>query len=232
MIYHLANGCQAEAMVKLTVNEIHAALLGESRHTGALCTVVRLTGCHRRCTYCDSAYAFHGGEELDVDAVLARVGALGCGRVLLTGGEPLLQDGAPELMAALLDAGREVLLETSGTRGGRPLSDVPAGVCRIVDVKTPGSGVPADQVDWEGLHDLGPDDELKFVCCDRADYEWARDLVRGGGRLPTDVPVSVSPAEGRLAPTELADWVLADRLDVRVQIQLHKMLWPGRDRGV
>ncbi len=219
-------------MPNLLVNEIHAALLGESRHTGTLCAVVRLSGCHRRCSYCDSAYAFNGGREMELDAILAEVDGLDCPRVLVTGGEPLLQDGAPELMAALLATGREVLLETSGTLGARALAEVPPGVRRIVDVKTPGSGVAEDQVDWTGFAVLGADDELKFVCCDRADYEWARDLIRDGARLPADVPVSVSPAEGRLDPGELADWVLADRLDVRFQIQLHKVLWPGRDRGV
>ena len=219
-------------MSPLRVNEIHAALLGESRHTGVPCAVVRLTGCHRRCVYCDSAYAFHEGEPMTVGEVLARVAELGCSRVLVTGGEPLLQDAAPELMAALLADGREVCLETGGTLGARALSEVPAGVCRIVDVKTPGSGVPVDQVDWAGLRDLGPDDEIKIVCCDRADYDWARDLIRGGERLPAGVPVSLSPAEDHLSPTELAEWVLADRLDVRFQIQLHKVLWPGRERGV
>jgi len=216
----------------IQVNEIYCTILGESGAVGKPCAIVRLTGCHRRCTYCDSAYAFHDGVSMSRTDVVARVGELAVGTVLVTGGEPLLQPGCLELLEALLAGGCEILLETSGTLGATPLARVPADVRRIVDVKTPGSGVPADQVDWSGLRDLGPRDELKFVCCDRADYDWARNLVRAGERLPADVPIVFSPAEGRLDPTELAEWIVADRLDVRFQIQLHKVLWPGRVRGV
>ncbi|MBC8425802.1 radical SAM protein [bacterium] len=219
-------------MPTIRVNEICCTILGESSAVGKPCAIVRLTGCHRRCTYCDSAYAFNDGESMSLAEVLARVDELAVGTVLVTGGEPLLQPTCLELLAVLLADGREVLLETSGTLGTTPLAQVPAGVRRIVDVKTPGSGVPADQVDWPGLRALGPRDELKFVCCDRADYDWARDLVHAGERLPADVPIAFSPAEGRLDPTELAEWIVADRLDVRFQIQLHKVLWPGRERGV
>jgi len=219
-------------MSKLQVNEICYTILGESSAVGQPCALVRLTGCHRRCSYCDSAYAFHDGEDMSPAEVLARVDASGAGTVLVTGGEPLLQPTCRELLDVLLADGREVLLETSGTLGAAPLAEVPAGVRRIVDVKTPGSGVPADQVDWAGLRDLGPSDELKFVCCDRTDYDWARDLLGAGDRLPPGVPVVFSPAEGRLEPAALADWIVADRLDARFQIQLHKVLWPGRERGI
>jgi len=150
----------------------------------------------------------------------------------VTGGEPLLQDDGSELMQALLDDGRDVVLETSGTVGARPLSDVPAGVRRVVDVKTPGSGIPAAEIDWDGLASLGADDELKFVCCDRRDYEWARDLIRDGGRLPAATLCTLSPVHGRLDPRTLADWIVEDALNVRFQIQLHKAVWPDRDRGV
>lgn len=215
----------------LQVHEIYRTVLGESRDAGRLCGIVRLTGCHRRCVWCDSAHAFQGGEGLDRDAVLARVGALGVGLVLLTGGEPLLQAECPQLAADLLAAGYDVVIETSGTRGAAPLASLPAGARRVVDVKTPGSGIPAEEIDWEGLAGLGPEDELKFVVGDRADYDWTRRLL-AGGRLPAEPVRTLSPVHGVLDPGELAGWVVADALDVRVQVQLHKVLWPGRDRGV
>ncbi len=219
-------------MLTLQVNEIYYTVLGESSALGLPCTIVRLTGCHRRCSYCDSTYAFTDGSSLTLTEVCARVVELGAERVLVTGGEPLLQQACPDLLRALLADGRRVMLETSGTLGALPLSAVPDGVRRIVDVKTPASGVPAAQLDWRGLRSLCPRDELKFVCCDRTDYEWARDLVREGEKLPAEVPVAFSPADGLLEPTMLAEWIIADKLDVRFQIQLHKVLWPGRTRGV
>ena len=221
-----------EAMTTLLVNEIYYTILGESRAVGSPCAIVRLTGCHRRCSYCDSTYAFDEGSSMTLPDVLARVVELGANRVLVTGGEPLLQQACPDLLRALLADGHEVMLETSGTLGALPLTAVPDDVRRIVDVKTPASGIPAAQVDWRGLMSLGPRDELKFVCCDRADYDWARDLVRGGKKLPAEVPVAFSPAEGLLEPVELAEWIIADKLDVSFRIQLHKVLWPGRARGI
>jgi 7-carboxy-7-deazaguanine synthase len=214
------------------VSEIYRTVLGESQDSGRLCSIVRLTGCHRRCTYCDSAHSFHGGESLDVAEVVERVRLLEASLVLVTGGEPLLQVDGSELMQALLDDGRDVVLETSGTVGARPLSGVPAGVRRVVDVKTPGSGIPEAEIDWDGLASLGAGDELKFVCCDRRDYEWARDLIRDGGRLPAATLCSLSPVHGQLDSRTLADWIVADALNVRFQIQLHKIVWPDRDRGV
>ncbi len=216
----------------LYVREIYPAIMGESRHSGWPCALVRLTGCHRRCVYCDTAYAFQGGEQMTVGAVLARARELGHGMMMLTGGEPLLQTEAVDLMQAALDAGLQVVLETSGTIGVRvPLTAVPAGVSRIVDIKTPGSGIAADQIDWDGIAALGPDDELKLVICDRADYEWARDLVRAG-RLPAGVPVTFSPGHGAMELRDLAGWILADRLPVRFQVQLHKVVWPEAEGGV
>ena len=218
--------------MSLQVNEIYYTILGESRAVGTPCAIVRLTGCHRRCSYCDSAYAFEGGTSMTVPEVCARVAGLDAACVLVTGGEPLRQAACPDLLGALLADGRDVMLETSGTLGALPLASVPAGVRRIVDVKTPGSGIGADQVDWPGFAELGRRDELKFVCCDRDDYVWARDLVRGGERLPDEVPVSFSPAEGRLEPATLAEWIIEDRLAVQFQMQLHKVLWPGRKQGI
>jgi 7-carboxy-7-deazaguanine synthase len=215
----------------LQVSEIYRAILGESVASGHLCAIVRLTGCHRRCRYCDSAHAFHGGTPREVASVVAEALAHGCRTVLVTGGEPLLQRETPALLAALLAAGRRVVLETSGTLGTPGLDTVPPGVTRVVDVKTPGAGLGPDAIDWDGIARLGAGDEVKFVVCDRADYEWARDLVRAGTRLPADACVTLSAAAPGLAPRELAEWILADGLDVRFQLQLHKALWPERERG-
>ncbi len=215
----------------LLVNEIYPAILGESQEAGRFCAIVRLTGCHRRCRYCDTSHAFQGGRTLPVARIVDEVGRLGARTVLVTGGEPLLQAETPALLRALLAAGRRVVLETSGTLGGVGLAAVPPGVRRVVDVKTPGSGISADQIDWEGLRQLGEGDELKFVCCDRADYEWARGLLRAGGLLPAGPCVTFSPCHGELAPRQLAEWLLEDRLDARLQLQLHKLLWPERERG-
>ena len=219
----------------LQVREIYPAIMGESRFSGWPCALVRLTGCHRRCRYCDTAYAFGGGEAMSVDDVRQRVNELGHRLMMLTGGEPLLQGESVDLMAAALADGLTVILETSGTIGAAvALADVPAGVSRVVDVKTPGSGIDADQVDWDGLVALDPDDEIKLVITDRADYEWARDLVTNGpGRsLPRDVPVTFSPGWGDLELRDLAGWILDDRLPVRFQVQLHKVVWPEAEGGV
>ncbi len=219
----------------LLISEIYPAICGESLFSGMPCTLVRLSGCHVRCRWCDSAHAFNGGEKLAVDEVRERVRAQGLRTVLVTGGEPLLQPAVTGLLSALLADGLTVLLETSGTIGPRsavPLRDVPAGVHRIVDLKAPGSGLADEVLDWEGIALLGPGDELKAVLADRRDYEWARDLVRAPGRLPAGVPVSFSPVQDGLSPAELAGWILDDALDVRFQLQLHKVVWPGVARGV
>jgi 7-carboxy-7-deazaguanine synthase len=219
----------------LLVNEIYPAICGESRFIGRPCTLVRLTGCHIRCAWCDSEHSFAGGRSLDVPSILAEVRSHGFGTVLVTGGEPLLQTGVVELLATLVDDGRTVLLETSGTLGHDklvPLKVVPAGVHRIVDLKAPGSGIPAELIDWEGIDDLGSGDEIKIVCSDREDYEWGRDLFRAGDRIPPEAEVTFSPVQGALRPSDLAEWILADGLDVCFQIQLHRAVWPEIDRGV
>ena len=219
----------------LLISEIYRSICGESQFSGRPCTLVRLTGCHVRCGWCDSAHAFNGGEPLAVDSVLARVRELGPRTVLVTGGEPLLQPAVVDLLQALLADGREVLLETSGTVGPRtlvPLAAVPVGVHRIVDLKAPGSGLDPGVIDWAGIAQLGAGDELKAVLADRRDYEWARDLVREAGRLPAGVPVSFSPVQDGLSAADLAQWILEDGLEVRFQLQLHKIVWPGVERGV
>ena len=219
----------------LLVNEIYPAICGESRFIGRPCTLVRLTGCHLRCLWCDSEHSFQGGSSLSVDEILDAVDGHGFGAVLVTGGEPLLQSEVADLMTALLTAGRTVLLETSGTLGpvnALPLDRVPVGVHRIVDIKAPGSGIDPELIDWAGIAGLGALDELKIVCGDRADYEWARDLVQESGRLPAGVRVALSPVQDTLAARQLAEWILEDGLDIYFQLQLHRILWPEIERGV
>jgi 7-carboxy-7-deazaguanine synthase len=211
----------------LRVNEIFHSIQGESTHAGRPCVFVRLTGCNLRCVWCDTAYAFHEGESLAVAEVVERVSAYGCDLVEVTGGEPLLQAEAIDLMGALLARGHEVMLETGGSL---PIDDVPAGVRRIVDVKCPGSG-ESDRNRWENMLTLRAGDELKFVIADRADYEWAVDILSERALLQK-ATILFSAVADRLPAGELARWVLADRLPVRVQLQLHKILWPAAVRGV
>ena len=211
----------------LRVNEIFHSIQGESSRAGQPCTFIRLTGCNLRCVWCDTAYAFHEGESMSVEQVLERVESFGCRLVELTGGEPLLQEESIPLMQALIDRGYAVMLETGGSL---PVDGVPAGVRRIVDIKCPGSGEERRN-HWENLSVLGADDELKFVIADRRDYEWARGQVIDR-QLTATCGVLFSPVQDGLEPGQLADWILADGLGVRLQIQLHKLLWPGVLRGV
>jgi 7-carboxy-7-deazaguanine synthase len=211
----------------LTVNEIFHAIQGESTHAGRPCVFVRLTACDLRCTWCDTPYAFTEGRKMSVDEVLTTVAGYGCPLVEITGGEPLLQDEVYELMDRLLADGRTVMLETGGHR---PIDRVPAQVRKIVDVKCPGSG-EVDRNHWANLDQLAPHDEVKFVIADRADYEFARDVV--SRRLASrEKTILFSPVHGTLDPKTLSEWVLADKLPVRVQLQLHKFIWTPETRGV
>ena len=212
----------------VVVKEVYLSLQGESSHQGLLCSFVRLTGCHLRCRYCDSAFAFSGGERLTVSEVVARVLALGAPRVEVTGGEPLLQPGVYPLMEALLAAGLTVLLETSGAIDTRL---VPAGVHRIVDVKTPSSG-EADRNRLPALEQLTALDEVKFVIGSREDYQWSVALVRRLGLAERPAGVLFSTVFGALEPRQLAVWCIEDRLPVRFQLQQHKYLWSPDARGV
>ena len=213
---------------ELLVNELFLSIQGESTHAGRTCFFVRLTGCHLRCTWCDTAYAFTEGSKKTVAEVVAEVAAHGCLLVEITGGEPLLQDDVYPLMSELLARGMTVLLETGGHIS---VDHVPAGILKIVDVKCPSSGESA-RTDWSNLTALGPRDEVKFVIQDRADYEYARSVV-GERRLEAACgAVLFSPVHGVLAPKDLAAWVLADRLMVRVQLQVHKYIWGAEARGV
>ena len=214
-------------MTRLRVIEIFSSIQGESHWAGYPCTFVRLAGCNLDCVYCDTRYAREGGIEMSLEEILREVDARGQGTVEVTGGEPLLQSGTPALLEALLETGCRVLLETNGSL---PLDPVPKGVHVVMDLKAPGSGM-AERNLWENLRKLGPSDEVKIVCRDRRDYEWALEMVRGRG-LEGHLRVSLSPVWGELDPAQLAEWMLRDRLDARLQIQLHRVLWPERDRGV
>lgn len=212
----------------LTINEIFHSIQGESTRAGDRCVFVRLTACDLRCSWCDTPYAFHEGRKMSVDDVMAEVEAYGCPLVEITGGEPLLQEGVYDLMERLLAAGHTVLLETGGHR---PIDRVPAEVVKIVDVKCPGSR-EADKNHWANLDRLAPHDEVKFVVLDRADYEFARDVVTRAQLPSRAAAILFSPVHDVLDPKTLSEWVIADRLPVRVQLQLHKLIWSPTTRGV
>ncbi len=213
----------------MRITEIFHSIQGESSHAGRPCVFVRTTGCNLRCTWCDTEYAFHGGREMTVDEIVEEVERVGgdCRLVELTGGEPLLQHDIGELAADLLAAGFTVLCETSGSL---PVTRLPNEVIKIVDLKCPGSG-EVEANDWDNLDRLDPArDELKFVIMDRSDYEWAVRQLRG--RALDRFVVHFSPEHDSMDRRELAEWVLADRLPVRIQLQLHKFIWEPTARGV
>ncbi len=215
------------AAPSLLVHEIYASVQGESTWAGVPCIFVRTTACHLRCSYCDTAHAFHHGAVMSVDDVVAKVSAFGIPLVELTGGEPLLQKHAPTLITRLLDAGHTVLVETSGAVG---IAGLDPRVHLIVDVKTPGSG-EHERHRWDDLPLLVPGkDELKFVIVDEADYAWAKEAVRTRP-IPAGVTVLFSPAAATMSPVWLAERIVADRLPVRFQLQMHKVLW-GDKSGV
>lgn len=211
----------------LHLSEIFISLQGEGTRAGRPCVLVRLAGCNLRCRWCDTRYAFDEGTPTAVQAVLDRVAELHCPLVELTGGEPLLQPDSLELLRRLADAGYEVLLETSGERDIAP---VDPRVVRIVDVKCPGSGM-AERNRWENLEQLRPHDEVKFVLAGSEDYDYARDVIARYD-LARRCTVLMGAVAGELDPAELAAWIVRDRLPVRLQVQLHRILWPGADRGV
>jgi len=211
----------------LKVNEVFFSIQGEGTRAGEPCVFVRLTGCPLRCVWCDTAYAFHEGQTRNEDDVAAEIAGYPCRMVELTGGEPLAQPAAFPFITRLLDDGWKVLVETSG----HVLIDrLDERAVAILDVKAPGSGETA-RMEWKNLELLKPKDEAKFVIKDRADYEWSRELVRER-RLHERCPVLFSPVHGALEPGVLARWVLDDGVPARVQVQLHKYLWPGVERGV
>jgi 7-carboxy-7-deazaguanine synthase len=210
---------------RLKITETFVSIQGEADAVGWPTLFIRLTGCPLRCVYCDTQYAFHGGAWRTLDELLALAADSGVRHICVTGGEPLAQKACLELLAALCDGGYAVSLETSGALDVAP---VDPRVSRVVDLKTPDSGEAARNR-LDNLDVLNARDQLKFVLRSRSDYEWARELLRGRDRPPCQV--LFSPSWGELDPRELAEWILADRLDVRLQVQLHKVLWgnePGR----
>ena len=212
----------------LTINEIFHSIQGESTYAGVPCVFVRLTGCDLRCTWCDTPYAFTEGRKMTVDAVVAEVRGYGCPLVELTGGEPLLQEDVYPLMTALLASGMRVLVETGGHVS---VARVPAGVVKVIDVKCPASG-ESGRNHWPNLDQLTPADQVKFVIQDRADYEFARQVIARHQLDARCEAVLCSPAHDVLAPRDLASWILADNLPVRLQLQVHKYIWGAHARGV
>jgi 7-carboxy-7-deazaguanine synthase len=209
----------------LRVSEIFHSIQGESTRVGLPTTFVRLTGCPLRCVWCDTKYAFAGGTAMTIAGVLARVALIGCSTVCVTGGEPLAQKACLPLLTALCDAGYSVSLETSGALD---IAAVDQRVSRIVDLKAPDSG-ESDQNLWSNVDQLTDRDELKLVLASEADYLWAKSVV-ATRRLAERCPVLLSPVTGSLDPAQLVEWILRDRLPVRLQLQLHKVIW-GSEKG-
>ncbi|MBI5583926.1 MAG: radical SAM protein [Deltaproteobacteria bacterium] len=213
----------------LRVNEIFYSIQGESSFAGRPCVFIRLTGCNLRCAYCDTRYAYEAGEAISIEVLLEKVAAYRCPLVEITGGEPLLQAETPPLIRRLLDAGYRVLLETNGSRN---ISLVDDRCTRILDIKCPASG-EAQNNDLGNLNRLSARDEIKFVLSDRGDYDFAKGImVRNDFPLGLIEEIHFSSVPGKLAPKTLAEWILADRLPVRLHLQLHKLIWGPEARGV
>jgi 7-carboxy-7-deazaguanine synthase len=209
----------------LRINEIFFSLQGETSRVGLPTVFVRLTGCPLRCVYCDTTYAFSGGQTMTLDAILSEVARHGAHYVTVTGGEPLAQKNCLPLLRALCDAGYEVSLETGGALD---VSGVDSRVVKVLDIKTPASGEMEKNL-WSNLEYISPHDEIKFVLCDAADYQWAKQVLLEH-KLAQRCEVLLSPVQGQLAPKDVAEWILRDRLPVRLQVQLHKLLW-GNEAG-
>jgi 7-carboxy-7-deazaguanine synthase len=212
----------------LSINEIFYSIQGESTYAGKPCVFVRLAGCDLRCSWCDTSYAFAEGRKMSIDDIVRQVGGYGSALVEVTGGEPLLQEDVYPLMERLLDEGQTVLLETGGQID---VSRVPGAVVKVMDVKCPASG-ESDKVDWRNIDRLGSRDQVKFVIQDRRDYEFARDTVARHALDRRCAAVLFSPVHGVLNPKDLSEWILEDRLPVRLQLQIHKHIWGADVRGV
>ena len=211
----------------IKINEIYLSVQGESTHTGLPCIFIRLTGCNLRCSWCDTAYAFHEGKNMSIDEILQKVENFGIHLVEITGGEPLMQDNVYTLMRRLIEKGYKVMLETGGSIS---LERVPKDVIKIMDLKCPGSG-EQDKNNLDNLKLLAPHDEVKFVILDKKDYEWSRDIIKKY-KINETAHILLSPVFDKLELKEMVKWILEDRLPVRLQTQLHKIIWDKNTIGV
>ena len=213
--------------MKLKVNEIYYSIQGESSYTGLPCIFIRLTYCNLRCTYCDSEYTFHDGNNMSINDILETIKQYSCKLVEVTGGEPLVQKECITLLKKLVDLDYEVLLETSGSL---TIKDVPKQVINIIDFKCPSSGMKKKN-HWDNINYLKPNDEVKFIIEDREDYEWAKIKIRQYN-LNKKSKILMSPSYNKIEEKEIAEWILRDNLNVKFQIQLHKIIWKDTDKGV
>ncbi len=211
----------------LRVNEIFKSIQGESTHAGIPCVFVRLTGCNLRCSYCDTTYAYEEGIDISVNEIVNKIEGYDCKNVCITGGEPLLQKNVYKLINLLKTKSYKILVETNGAMN---IDLLPGNIIRLMDVKCPDSGMNKE-MDWKNLERLRGDDEVKFVMSSKKDYEWAKRIVRKHN-LPDKTNVLFGSAYGKLKPKSLAGWILKDRLNVRLQLQLHRIIWPDKTRGV
>ena len=211
----------------IKINEIYLSVQGESTHTGLPCIFIRLTGCNLRCSWCDTAYAFYEGKNMSIDEILQKVESFGIHLVEITGGEPLMQDNVYTLMKRLIEKGYKVMLETGGSIS---LERVPKDVIKIMDLKCPGSG-EQEKNNLDNLKLLTPHDEVKFVILDRKDYEWSRDIIKKF-KINETAHILLSPVFDKLELKEMVKWILEDRLPVRLQTQLHKIIWDKNTIGV
>ncbi len=212
----------------LRITEIYYSIQGESTWAGLPCIFIRLTRCNLRCTWCDTTYSFHGGDEVTIDAILEECAKYDCPLVEITGGEPLVQKECIDLSQALVDAGYEVLIETSGSL---PIAPLPAEVIKIMDLKCPGSGECAKN-DYSNIDALSPKDEVKFVITDRVDYDWAKEQIAHYDLCNRVNAVLFAPVFSEIEPKTIVEWICEDNLPVRFQLQMHKFIWPPDQQGV
>lgn len=213
--------------MSIKINEIYFSIQGESTHAGRPCIFIRLTYCNLRCTYCDTEYAFYEGNDMEIDAIITAIKQWDCNLVEITGGEPLFQDECNDLMKEMMNQGYEVLLETGGSLS---ITNVPKKVKKIVDYKCPTSGMEKKNL-WSIVNDLESHDEIKFVIGDRTDFEWAKEKIYQYD-LDNICTLLMSPIFGEIEPHIIVDWILQDNLPVRIQIQMHKLIWEPKARGV
>jgi 7-carboxy-7-deazaguanine synthase len=213
--------------VSLRVNEIFKSIQGESTYAGIPCTFVRLTGCNLRCSYCDTTYAYEEGIEMTANEIIMKIEGYGCKNVCITGGEPLIQKNIVKLITLLKKNKYKIFVETNGAVN---IDSLPVNIIRIIDIKCPDSGMNKE-MDWNNLERLRGADEVKFVISSKKDYEWAKKIVKKHS-LQDKTNVLFGTAYGKLKPESLAEWILKDKLDVRLQLQIHKYIWPDKQRGV